>query len=335
MSFETPELEKAMFVSFVEKENALVAHCYNLPAIEDHFGTTHSLEELASLRYKEGGRELMDEVLETTKNNLGNACPRWTSQYKILLGQRDVAFKKCVSVNIRLVQYLANKWAYRGKLRVPKEDLIQEGMIGLMKAVSRFNPYLGFRFISYGTWAIKQQMRKYSSENKELIKIPYGAYSTVHAVTKDISKPQSELDAGSEEILRKGCLKEETVHKARVRTISLETPLNPNSSETIWDTLSSRDPSPIWFYEDKERSEVVNTLLADLDDREKAVILNRFGFKDGDPKTLQEIGDNMGLTRERIRQIEERVLRQMRIRAKEHVDLKIKEYVKHGYQTWA
>ncbi|MCF7891218.1 sigma-70 family RNA polymerase sigma factor, partial [Candidatus Bipolaricaulota bacterium] len=215
-----------------------------------------------------------------------------------------LARKKLILSNLRLVVKLAKQFANQG---VDLLDLIQEGNIGLMEAVERFDESRGYKFSTYATWWIKQKIRLAIINQGETVRIPPHTYDIIRKV-KNLKREKKEEGEGPltrEEIADKLNISVETVkraERAEKRTISLDKPVEEGREEVLGDFIQSDKYSA----PDKETLKVLlredlKSGLAELSDRKREIIESRFGLGNKETETLAEIGDQLGLSRERVR----------------------------------
>ncbi|CAN5673234.1 RNA polymerase sigma factor RpoD [soil metagenome] len=227
----------------------------------------------------------------------------------------EAARQHWIQANLRLVVSVAKKYIGRGLSFL---DLIQEGNIGLMKATDKFDYNRGFKFSTYATWWIRQAITRSISDQSRTIRLPVHVGETINRIKKTSHRLQQifEREPSYLEIARAMDVPEEKVRQvldASRHPVSLEAPVGPEGDAFLGDFIEDDSvPAPMELASHQLLRAQINDSLNRLEDRERRIVILRFGLEDGRFRTLEEVGQEFGITRERIRQIESKALRKLR-----------------------
>ena len=281
-------------------------------------------QEVSLAKRYEAGRAAKEELIKQGSNNS-------PGKRKILEGITEdglLAREHLIKANTRLVVSVAKRYNGRG---VPFLDLIQEGNLGLMKAVEKFDHSRGFRFSTYATWWIRQMISRAIANQGRTIRVPVHMIDRIRVMYRHIHEMEQKLgrEPTIEELAEAlGLPKDKVGWMIRVSwlPLSLESPINDNEEESeLGNFVEDRDtPTPSQKVYAKLLSEKIDDILDSLPYREARILRLRFGLENGRFYTLKEVGRKFGLTRERIRQIETKALRHLR---HPHCSRQLKEYL--------
>jgi RNA polymerase primary sigma factor len=289
-------------------------------APEETISAGLALDDPVRMYLKEIGRvpllSMEDEKNLAMKIEAGeNELAKNGSANEVVVGQGEEAKRQLTEANLRLVVSIAKKYVGRGMLFL---DLIQEGNLGLIRAVEKFDYRKGYKFSTYATWWIRQAITRALADQARTIRIPVHMVETINRLIKISRQLLQELgrDPSVEEIAAEMGLTPEKVReviKISQEPISLETPIGEEEDSHLGDFIEDQEAvAPAEAASVMLLKEKMQDVLQNLTERERKVLVLRFGLEDGHQRTLEEVGQEFGVTRERIRQIEAKALRKLR-----------------------
>ena len=268
-------------------------------------------EEVALAERYERGRAAKERLLEATAPD-----PRERRELETAVRRGEQARQRMIRCNLRLVISVAKRYVGRG---LSFEDLVQEGNVGLIEAVERYDPRKGNRFSTYAVWWIKQTVARAVENQGRTVRLPVHVSTELHHLRQASDKLESRLqrrptrEEMAEQVgmsLRKVCKLLQWQHKV----LSLSTPVGDEGDSELADFVQDEDVPPIeeTFVHRQLRESVQDVMAAQLSPREQRVLHLRFGLDGGQAHTLGQVAEIFGVTRERVRQIEARALRRLR-----------------------
>ncbi len=273
-------------------------------------------EEVDLAKRIESGSLAADQMTTLIEDDQWNTTP--VDQQRVIrrkIADGEMASQELTSANLRLVVSIAKRHVGRG---VQILDLIQEGNLGLMRAVQKFDYTKGFKFSTYATWWIRQAITRAIADQSRTIRVPVHMVESINKVLRaqrtlgsklerdpTVAELAKEVDLPPEKV-------EEILRIASQDPLSLDTPVGDEDDTSMADFIPDQGAAPLDVAARKLLEQAVKDVLGDLSEREAEVVRLRFGLDDGRPRTLEEVGREFGVTRERIRQIESKTLAKLR-----------------------
>jgi RNA polymerase primary sigma factor len=243
--------------------------------------------------------------------------PLLTAAQEVELAKRiergdRIAKQRMIQSNLRLVVSIAKNYRNQG---LPFLDLIQEGTLGLIRAVEKFDWRRGYKFSTYATWWIRQAVARALADKARMIRMPVHIVERLHKMNRAERHLWTQLgrEPTLEEIALEANLPVEQAREVRAvpRATALDAPLGDEDDAVVGDFVAGEGPLPDELVEDSMRSQTLALALRALPERHRAVIVLRYGLDDSEPRTLEDIGRRLGITRERVRQIEVEALNRL------------------------
>lgn len=248
-----------------------------------------------------------------------NRIPLLSPEEEVDLAKRilegdPAAITKLVEANLRLVVSIAKHYHSN---TLTFMDLVQEGNIGLCKAAEKFDYTKGYRFSTYATWWVRQTITRAMADQDKAIRIPANLVEYHNRMSKIIAQYNTEYgrDPSIEELMDETGWDEQRVRAVldlNTNTISLESPVGDEEDATVGDLIPDNSYNPVAAALEEDRKQVILSVLGTLSEKERDVLNLRFGIESGHPLTMEEVGEHYNVTRERIRQIENKALKKLR-----------------------
>jgi RNA polymerase nonessential primary-like sigma factor len=267
-------------------------------------------------------KELTQGDLDATRLYLGDIgfSPLLTAEEEVYFARLalkgdEAARKRMIESNLRLVVKIARRYMNRGLALL---DLIEEGNLGLIRAVEKFDPERGFRFSTYATWWIRQTMERALMNQTRTIRLPIHVVKEINVYLRAARQLAQKLDREPSpedvaEMLDKPIEDVERMLGLNERIGSVDVPAERDSDRSLLDTIpDEQNPDPASILQDSDVQRHIDTWLGQLNDKQRAVVVRRFGLYGREIATLEEVGEEIGVTRERVRQIQIEALRRLR-----------------------
>ena len=321
--------EEVTLARLVQRREALLLQQQDLASSDAAIGELYRLEELQRREAnqhshwptKQEWARAADLTLAELQQRIEAGYDAWAREANLEARELKTALRNgrrakdhMIQANLRLVVAVAKKYQQRGMELL---DLVQEGTLGLERAVEKFDPTRGFRFSTYAYWWIRQGITRAIATQSRTIRLPVHVTEKLNRIKKvqqEIATNEGRI-ASLSDLSRELGVSEETVRLTLMRvprSVSLETRVGKDQDTQLGDLLEDGNATPEQTLTKDSLHNDLETLLSELTTREADVIRLRFGLEDDIPRTLAEIGDSMGLSRERVRQIETRALLKLR-----------------------
>lgn len=290
--------------------------------IEDSDDSTAEFDQLTKDKGYGADDDSYQKNLDATQlylNEIGFS-PLLSAEEEVFFARKslkgdEAARKRMIESNLRLVVKISRRYVNRGLALL---DLIEEGNLGLIRAVEKFDPERGFRFSTYATWWIRQTIERAIMNQTRTIRLPIHVVKELNVYLRAARELSQKLDhePTAEEIadlLDKPVADVEKMLGLNERVTSMDTPVGPSSDKTLVDTVPDQHVSdPIALLQDSDLKKSLDGWLDDLSEKQREVVARRFGMRGHEASTLEEVGREIGLTRERVRQIQVEALRRLR-----------------------
>lgn len=248
--------------------------------------------------------------------SIGDACAFSTSCRRAYL-LASASRRLLIQSNLRLAVHIARRYSNRG---IPMTDVIQDANVGLIKAVERFDPTKGFKFSTYAYWWISEEVKRCVKRGNRLVHTPENVVDEIRSLQKaslalhqSLGRMPSQSELAQEIEVSPSRVGE--LRTLAIAELSVESPISYGMDITLGDSLSAGEGSaPDHDMADRDRKRILLTFLAELNEREQDVVSRRFGLNLPEPETLQIISEKLGISRERVRQIEKKALRKLKAR---------------------